>query len=208
MDEQALLLFDTHTFRGYPGYMTLRILNPKQRLFIEAYAGDEIKAMRLAGYNGSDAYLQHQAEKLLKEPLILEAIHHRDFFMDKSKKLKMDREDIQGFWTEIIKNNDPYQVEEFDPVTNVPKPKENLPIQARLKASEMLGKSDGMFVDKIDISGNVTITDLVQQSLKSTRSVEDIEAEYNLIKAQDELLPEPTELHNYADSFSDIDDLI
>lgn len=185
--------------------MTMRTLTPKHRLFIEAYAGDEIKAMRLAGFNGTDSYLRQQAEKLLKEPLILEAIHHRDFFMDKSKKLKMDREDLQGFWTDIIKNNDPYLVEEFDPVTNVPKPKENLPIQARLKASEMLGKSDGMFVDKIDVSGNVTITDLVQQSLKSTRSIEDIEAEYNLITAADELMPDPTDLHNQS---SDIDDLI
>ncbi len=207
MDEQALLLFDTTTNSSYPDRMTLRTLNPKQRLFIEAYAGDEIKAMRLAGYNGTDSYLKQQAEKLLKEPLILEAIHHRDFFMDKAKKLKMDREDLQSFWTDIIKNNDPYLVEEFDPVTNVPKPKENLPIQARLKASEMLGKSDGMFVDKIDLSGNVTITDLVQQSLKSTRSIEDIEAEYNLIKDSDDLLPEPTELHN-RDQSSDIDDLI
>ena len=193
----------------------MRTLNPKHRLFIEAYVGDEVKAMRLAGYNGTDSYLRHQAEKLLKEPLVLEALKHRDFFMDKAKKLKMDREDLQTFWSDIVKNQDPFAIEEFDPVTNVPKPKENIPIQARLKATELLGKSDGMFIDKLDVSGNVTITDLVQQSLKSTRSVEEIEAEYNVIKQSNALLPEPTELdqiHDFADENeldnSAIEDLI
>ena len=128
---------------------------------MDAYAGDEIQAMRIAGFNGTDRHLRSKAEKMLQNPMIQDAIKHRDFFVDKSKKAKMDREELQNFWSDIARNNDPYAIEEFDPVTNVPKPKENIPIQARLKASEMVGKSDGMFVDKLDVSGNVTITDLV-----------------------------------------------
>lgn len=168
--------------------------------------------MRLAGYTGADSYLKKKAEELLREPLVLEALKKRDLLVATTRKVRMDRTELQDFWSSVVKNHDPYHVDEIDPETNVPKPKGPIPMQQRLKAAELFGKSEGMFVDKVDMTTNVTITDLVSQSLHSKRSLEDIEAEYEMARNPDPIpqLPSLSDVPELPqiDPDATIDDLI
>lgn len=165
-------------------------MSDKKHLFVEAFDGDELYAMRVAGFTGPDQYLKRKAEELLKDPTVIAAIKHRDDFRVKTGKAIADREERQALWTAIMRNNDPYYIEEKDE-NGVPKPIANIPLPTRLKASELLGKSEADFVDKIDLSANVTITDIIAQSYLTTdddESIEDIEAEYTAIKNKEPLL--------------------
>ncbi len=85
-----------------------------------------------------------------------------------------------------MKNEDPYQKEEVDE-NNVPirQPK-NLPLPLRLKASELLGKSEADFVEKVDMNVQHSLSDLIMQSYqlesKEDIPIEAIEAEYYRVK--------------------------
>ena len=159
----------------------LNSLSPKHRIFVEAYDGDPIYAARIAGFTGSDNYIKQKGEDLLKQPLIVEAIKERTKYMTTLKNAIATREERQQLWTDIMKNQDPHRKEEVD-ANGVPVPEGNIPLPIRLKASELLGKSEADFVDKIDMTTNITLTDMIKQSYlpdpEDTRTLEDIEAEY------------------------------
>jgi hypothetical protein len=93
-----------------------------------------------------------------------------------------------------MKNEDPYRKEELDP-NGVPIPEGNIPIPIRLKASELLGKSEADFVDKVDVTQTLTLSDIILKSYdkESTKSIEDIEAEYYKMQ-EDKELPAPENL--------------
>jgi hypothetical protein len=138
--------------------------------------------MRVAGYTGADNYLKRKAEDLLKDPTVQEALRKRDNFRTSTNKIIADRQERQALWTAIMRNTDPHYKEELDE-NGIPKAQGNIPLQTRLKASELLGKSEADFIEKIDINANVTITDLIQQSyLTSDDDIDAIEAEYHAIK--------------------------
>jgi len=99
----------------------------KQRAFVEAYAGNGTEACRIAGYEGSDNVLGVAAYDLLKNPKILEAIELR--LKPESNKRIASREELQEFWTSTI------NAEDVDP-------------NVKLRASELLGRSHAMFVEK------------------------------------------------------------
>ena len=102
-------------------------LTPKQRIFIEAYQGNGTQAALSAGYSSKTAYsIGHE---LLRKPEIQEAIQSRTG--EKINSIIADREEIQSFWTEIMRDR------ESDP-------------KDRLRASELLGKSEGDFLDRVE----------------------------------------------------------
>lgn len=160
----------------------MKELNNKHRLFVEAYTGNNIEAMRIAGFTGTDGYLNQKAEELLADPLIMEAIKQRSKYRAKLLDTIAGREERQALWTAVMRNEDPHARKEVDPITNVPKPLENIPLATRLKASELLGKSEQDFVDKVELTGQMTITDVITKSYKLNQkddaSIEEIEAEY------------------------------
>jgi phage terminase small subunit len=103
-------------------------LSLKQRKFIEAYKGNGTDACRLAGYAGDDNALGVMANKLLRLGKIKQAIEQRT---DKQlQPLIMTRLDRQKFWSEITQNG---QVD----------------LKDRLRASELLGKSEADFTEVI-----------------------------------------------------------
>jgi hypothetical protein len=169
-------------------------LSQKHKLFVEAYDGNLIEAMRVAGYEGSDMYLKQKGELLMEEPLIIEAIKERSKYIASLKNAIATREERQLLWTQIMKNEDPYRKEELDP-NGVPIPEGNIPIPIRLKASELLGKSEADFVDKVDVTQTLTLSDIILKSYdkESTKSIEDIEAEYYKMQ-EDKELPAPENL--------------
>jgi phage terminase small subunit len=163
-------------------------LSQKRRLFAEAYAGDEVEAMQLAGYQGDPNYLRQKAQQLLKDPLVMEAIKDRSKYTATTKEAIWNREERQVFWTQVAKNKDPYARQELDKFGN-PIPEEhkpNIPIQQRLKATEMLGKSEGDFVDRIDMNTNISLQQIIMNSYElppsDDMSIEEIEAEYRKVR--------------------------
>jgi len=172
---------------------TLNTLTPKHRHFVEAYEGDVITAMLAAGFKGAPNYLQEKGEELLANPLIVEAIKERSRYKAKTLKIIADREERQALLTSFMRNEDPHYKEETDS-NGIPLPVPNIPLANRLKALELLGKSEGDFVENVNINGNVTLTDLVTKSYKVVESVDEIEAEYRELKELAKLNPpEPTE---------------
>lgn len=158
--------------------MEISKLNHKHRLFIEAYLGDALQAMRIAGFEGTDKQLEKQGDDLLKQPLIIEAIRQRSLYLNSTAKIIATREERQAFWTSLMRNDDPHYKPEIND-KGVTKPIENLPLPIRIKASELLGKSETDFVERIDMTNTLTITDLVQEAYSiKFDDLDAIEAQY------------------------------
>lgn len=104
----------------------------KQQKFIDCYDGNATKAAIAAGYSKKTAYAI--GEENLRKPEILEAIQKRE--APKSKLLIWNREQRQAFWTQIA--NDTSKI-----------------TSDRLRASELLGKSQADFTEKVEHSGQV-----------------------------------------------------
>lgn len=160
----------------------MRGLSSKKKLFVEAYCGDPVEAMRIAGFTGTNASLRAGGNKLLSDPDIMEAIKDRSKYLNKTANVIASRESRMELWTDIMNNNDPHWKETND-ANGIPIKEGNIPMNYRLKASELLGKAEGDFIERLDISGNVTISDVIMESYKvEDKSIDVIEAEYMLIR--------------------------
>lgn len=109
----------------------MKKLNPRQRKFGELYEGNGTEAARRAGYKGSDNTLAQTARDLLRNPQIqalIETRNHKDLAADIA-----DRKERQTFWTKTLRNED-------------------IEMKERLRASELLGKSEADFTEKHDHS--------------------------------------------------------
>jgi phage terminase small subunit len=105
-------------------------VTPKQKRFVAAYEGNATEAALKAGYSKKTAYAQGQ--RMLKNVEVKAAIKARE---DKRVgKIIAPREERQTFWSSIMRNK---KAKMFD----------------RLRASELLGKSEGDFLDKVQVGG-------------------------------------------------------
>lgn len=113
-------------------------LTVKQTRFCEAYASNGGNAMQAAissGYSKKSAGIAgHQN---IKKPNILQAIEK--LRQTETKLVIATREERQAFWTEIMKAADEATKD-------------------RLKASELLGRSQGDFFDRQNIIGDIDIS--------------------------------------------------
>ena len=116
-------------------------LTVKQQRFVDAYSGNATEAARLAGYSGSDETLRQTGAENLAKPHISELIKSRE--NDRQTFLIMTREERQIFWSDTIRD------EEQD-------------MSVRLRASELLGKSEGDFIEKKQIEMDLNLS---QESL-------------------------------------------
>jgi phage terminase small subunit len=104
-------------------------LTEKQRRFVLAYIGEArgngTEACRIAGYKGNDKTLSVVATENLGKPSIAEAIQEsRD-----NDPLIATVEQVRKFWTETMNDDDNEK-------------------RDRLKASELLAKTQGQFIEK------------------------------------------------------------
>ena len=162
-------------------------LTKQQQLFVSSYAGDIIEAMQVAGYEGDPAKLELKGKKLLSDPLIIEAIKNRTIYHRTQERAIATREERQEFWTSIMKNHDPHAKEVpdtvMDPKTGISMPNpdkdRDIPLAMRIKATELLGKSEADFVDKVDMTTNLTISDVIKESYtienESNAALDDLE---------------------------------
>ena len=103
--------------------MTLTV---KQQRFVEAYSGNATQAMIAAGYSERSA--ASNVDKILKNTEIQAAIQNRE--KERNSAAIATREERQSFWTAILR----------DPEAE---------LRDRLRASELLGKSEGDFLEKM-----------------------------------------------------------
>lgn len=108
-----------------------RGLNPRRRRFCDAYAlngGNACAAARAAGYKQPEV----EGARLLRQPAIVAAL---DGWRETETRGSIaTRQERQEFWTTIARD------------TN-----ENM--RHRLKAAELLGKSQADFIDRKEITG-------------------------------------------------------
>lgn len=141
-------------------------LTEKQRRFVEAYmgqaAGNGTEAARLAGYKGSDSTLGAVAHENLRKPKIAAAIDERQ----ENDPLVLDRRALQKFWSDVAAGRatttivSKGQVFEVEPL-----------MKDRLRASELLAKSRGEFIDVRHIEGTINITEEEPQTVEQARDV-------------------------------------
>ena len=109
-------------------------LTAKQQRFVDVFDGNAIKAAIAAGYSVKTA-ASIGAENL-KKPQIIKAIKNRE--KQVVKPAVLDRNERQRFWTRIIKD----ETEEM---------------KNWLRASELLGKSEGDFIERLRHEGELGI---------------------------------------------------
>ena len=103
-------------------------LTVKQRRFVEAYTGNATAAAIEAGYSGKTAHSIGQEN--LTKPEIIVAIQARETV--RTAPLIADREARQTFWSTTMNDH-------------------GAAMRDRLKASELLGKSEGDFLDNVNL---------------------------------------------------------
>lgn len=114
----------------------MKEITAKQKKFCEYYigCGNATEAALKAGYK--ESYARDQIHKLLQKVGICRYIEELNKKIEKNKIASIT--EIQEFWTGILKS-------------------ENYKITDRLKASELLGKSKGAFLDRLEVDGGVSI---------------------------------------------------
>ena len=101
------------------------MLTVRQERFVEAYNGNATQAMIDAGFSKKSA--ASNVDKILKNTEIQAAIQNRE--KERNSAAIATREERQTFWTSVLR----------DPETE---------LRDRLRASELLGKSEGDFLEK------------------------------------------------------------
>ena len=110
-------------------------LNAMRQAFVEAFCGNATEAALKAGYSPKTAYSQGQ--RLLKSVEVKAAIAVRQ--APNSAARIADRQERQSFWTHVMRD-----------------PDEDM--RNRLKAAELLGRSECDFVEKVELRGTLEAT--------------------------------------------------
>ena len=103
-------------------------LNAKRQAFVDAWEGNATAAALAAGYSPKTAYSQGQ--RLLKVVEVQEAIKARE--AQRLAPTIATRQERQEFWTSVLRN-------------------EEEAMKNRLKAAELLGKSEGDFLERVEM---------------------------------------------------------
>lgn len=110
-------------------------LTAMQARFVAAYDGNGVAAARKAGAKGSDGSVAATASRWLKMAKVADAIAKRE--QKRQNPAIADREERQAFWTAVMRGEHAGEGADW---------------KDRIKASELLGKSEGDFLDRVDHS--------------------------------------------------------
>ena len=124
-------------------------LNVKQKAFVEHFAGNAASAAEKAGYSKKTA--KAQGSRLLTNADVLAAIREREKI--ESRTRIATRQARQEFWTDTMQDAD-------------------AEMKDRLKASELLGKSEGDFLDRVQHSGNLETVVVIREGGAAADSAE------------------------------------
>ena len=104
-------------------------MTPRQKRFVEAFSGNASAAARAAGYSEKTAY--SQGERLLRNVEISSAIRERE--NRQLSALVADRTERQVFWTSTMRDECQRTCD-------------------RLRASELLAKANGDFLERVELA--------------------------------------------------------
>jgi len=128
----------------------------KQQRFIDFYNGNATEAATEAGYSKKTA--PFIGAENLKKPQILEAIWNRE--KKRSSKKIADREERQGFWSSVFRGELTTKA-----ILGSGEDRKEVDVQPtwadRLRASELLGKSEADFTDKTILEPGDALTALM-----------------------------------------------
>lgn len=114
----------------------MKKLTLKQKMFCEHYvkSGNATEAALKAGYK--ESYARDQIYNLMKN------IGVSRYIEELNKEVKnariADITEIKEFWSNIVRN-------------------ENYKMPDRIKASELLAKTEGAFIDKVEVKGDIGV---------------------------------------------------
>ena len=125
-------------------------LNAKRAAFVREYLKDlnATQAAIRAGYSKKTA--KQQGSRLLSDADVSEAVRKGQAHLE--GKAIATRAERQQFWTRVLLGQE-------DP---------DAKLADRLKASELLGRSEADFTDKVDANVRVTLEELVVASLRGS----------------------------------------
>ena len=115
-------------------------LNARQQAFVEAYAGNATAAALAAGYSERSA--RSQGQRLLTNDDIQDAIKARE--AQRLAPTIATRQERQEFWTSVLRNEDEA-------------------MKDRLKAAELLGKSEGDFLERVEMDMTLSPAAILEQ---------------------------------------------
>lgn len=127
-------------------------LTPKQQAFVDAYTGNGVEAARSAGYTGDAKTLAVTASRLLADAKVADAIARRNAVVQQVRNEAAavagriaTRAERQAFWTAVMASDKERTAD-------------------RLKAAELLGRSEADFVERLQHEGKLTLEQLVLDS--------------------------------------------
>ena len=115
-------------------------LNAKRQAFVDAWEGNATAAALAAGYSPKTAYSQGQ--RLLKIVEVQDAIKARE--AQRLAPTIASRRERQEFWTSVLRN-------------------EGEAMKNRLKAAELLGKSEGDFLERVEMDMTLSPAAILEQ---------------------------------------------
>ena len=115
-------------------------LNAKRQAFVDAWEGNATAAALAAGYSPKTAYSQGQ--RLLKVVEVQEAIKARE--AQRLAPTIATRQERQEFWTSVLRN-------------------EEEAMKNRLKAAELLGKSEGDFLERVEMDMTLSTAAILEK---------------------------------------------
>lgn len=127
-------------------------LTAKQLRFVESYDGNATAAAIAAGYSQKTACFI--GNENLRKPHIIRAIKARE-----AKKVRphiASREDRQKFWTKTMQDM-------------------TADLKNRLRASELLGKSEADFIERIEANINISPKTVLSEAEKRRKEVGEVD---------------------------------
>lgn len=118
-------------------------LNSRQRKFADAYSGNAKEAAIAAGYSAKTA--KAQGSRLLAQPEVAAAIRAREDV--EGAATIANRRQRQEFWTQVMRD-------------------EKIDIALRLRASELLAKSEGDFLERHQLELGPSFAELVLAAMR------------------------------------------
>ena len=134
------------------------MLTDQQKRFADYYieSGNASESYQRAGYKAKGNVAEAAASRLLRNVKVVEYIKERNKQLENKRIITM--EEVKQFWSETIQN-------------------EELDYKHRLKASEYIAKTNAAFIEKQQITGEMTQninTDLTDLSVQELKQIEDI----------------------------------
>ncbi len=135
-------------------------LSEQQKKFCDFYieSGNASESYQRAGYKAKGNVAEAAASRLLRNVKVIEYIKERNKELESDRVITM--EEVKKFWSETIWNEDN-------------------DLKHRLKASEYIAKTNAAFIEKQEISGEMTQNvnmndDLSELSVQELKQIEAI----------------------------------